>query len=134
MTDTEKVWEDAARIVQLESQIRELEGRLSERVKKHEKDIQLIGDALIEEAIDRDWCDEFDKWVENVNQTLWIELPVRAADYVAEITLSVQFRSSPNDVDGVVHDIAQAIYNHGDNHGDHEYTINSSDVSNVERD
>lgn len=48
----------------------------------HIKDIKLIGDALIKEADERDWCDQYDKFVSQLNSKLCIDLEEREHEYV----------------------------------------------------
>ena len=45
--------------------------------------ILLIGNALLEEAAKREWCDEADDFIESLNDRLpdWLELPCRKRDY-----------------------------------------------------
>lgn len=66
---------------------------------EHASDIEVIGNALQEEAESRDWCSEYDEFVEGVNMRLSMELPVREREYEVEIdvtyrmTVSVTARS-----------------------------------------
>lgn len=61
----------------------------------HEEDIRKIGESLIAEAEARGWCDDFDKWVADINHRLCIELPTRVreftvtADYTVRICATV---------------------------------------------
>lgn len=45
--------------------------------------IQIIGDRLIQESEDRQWCSEFDEIIDDVNRALpgWLQLPVREREY-----------------------------------------------------
>ena len=47
------------------------------------KAIQIIGDRLIQESNDRNWCNEFDEIIDDVNRALpgWLQLPVREREY-----------------------------------------------------
>jgi hypothetical protein len=53
--------------------------------------ISIIGERLIQESNDRDWCSEFDNIIETVNGQLpsWLELPVRKREY--EVTWSEEY-------------------------------------------
>lgn len=51
----------------------------------HSRDIATIGRALLEEAEDRDWCDEFDTAVAALNEHLTIELPERTRMFSVDI-------------------------------------------------
>lgn len=52
----------------------------------HIKDIKMIGDALIKEADERDWCDIYDKFISNLNSKLCIDLESREREYVVSAT------------------------------------------------
>lgn len=55
---------------------------------KHERDIRIIGEALIEEAEERDWCSQFDDFIEKVNNELSVELPLRQHEYDVEMLIT----------------------------------------------
>jgi hypothetical protein len=61
-------------------------------VSNHQHDLQTIGDRLIEESDDRGWCDEFDRIINDVNESLYGELPTRYQDF--ELTVDVVIPSS----------------------------------------
>ena len=71
--------------VRLQTQANALLRDLAEREQtartRHQNDILVISHALLEEADDRGWCDEFDKFVKNVNKGLNIELTERIKEY-----------------------------------------------------
>ena len=54
--------------------------------RNHRNDIKMIGDALIKEADERDWCDIYDKFVSNLNGKLCIDLESREHEYVVSAT------------------------------------------------
>jgi hypothetical protein len=58
--------------------------RLARR--KHEQDIEIIGEVLIEESRRRSWCSEYDTIVNGLNQRLTVELPIREQDYDVTVT------------------------------------------------
>jgi hypothetical protein len=121
MTDTEN------------SQIRELEGRLSEAARRHANDVKLIGDAMIEQANEHGWCAEYDKWVDALNRTLYIELPRRVTDFTADITVTVSFSTIPANAEPFAEDIAQAIYRHGDGWEGYAYTVDRSVFTDIQQ-
>jgi hypothetical protein len=47
------------------------------------KAIQIIGERLIQESNDRNWCHEFDEIIDDVNNALpgWLQLPTREREY-----------------------------------------------------
>lgn len=59
-----------------------------ENWEKHERDIARIGEALIQEAEDRDWCSAYDDFVEELNRSLTIELKTREKEYEVEIEVT----------------------------------------------
>lgn len=56
---------------------------------RHESDIEKIGEALIDEANSRGWCDEYDTFVNRLNSDLHVELPHRASEYTVTYTYEV---------------------------------------------
>lgn len=60
--------------------ISNLRERLDASRDAHRRDIETIGDALIEQAEDRGWCEIFDEVVQELNGNLSIPLRVRARD------------------------------------------------------
>jgi hypothetical protein len=60
-----------------------IEGR-----QKHERDITLIGEALLKEADDRDWCSAYDDFIEELNESLSVELKRREHEYEVEIEVT----------------------------------------------
>lgn len=49
--------------------------------RKHEADIEAIGDTLIEEAESRNWCSDYDEVIDNLNPNLHIALRERKKDF-----------------------------------------------------
>lgn len=52
---------------------------------RYARDIEVIGEALLEEAENRDWCNEYDEFVEGVNSRLGMELPEREREFNVEV-------------------------------------------------
>lgn len=71
-------------------------------IDRHESDIQKIGAALLEEAEDRGWCDDFDKFVSRLNNVLHCELPVRTKTYTITkkymVTVSTTIECAPDKI------------------------------------
>ena len=59
-----------------------------ERMQKHERDIELISNALLEQAKDRDWCSQYDEFIKNLNKELSVELKTREREYEVEIEIT----------------------------------------------
>jgi hypothetical protein len=55
------------------------------RLANHREDIVLIGNALIKEAVDREWCSEYDDFVDELNKHLHESLPIRTRWYDVEV-------------------------------------------------
>lgn len=54
-------------------------------------DFELVGRALMAEAVRRDWCDEYESFVEKVNaDTTLLDLPSRNRDFRVEHTYTVR--------------------------------------------
>ena len=64
------------------------EARSNKSRESHERDIELIGDALLKEADDRDWCSAYDDFVEELNQSLSVELKMREKEYEIDIEVT----------------------------------------------
>lgn len=60
---------------------------LRESRNRHVADIATIGEKLIGEANDRDWCEEYDTIVEELNGDLHITLPVREREFTVEVSV-----------------------------------------------
>lgn len=83
MSDTEQ------QIAGLQQTISDLRANLNEARIKHNDDVQAIGEALIDEANTRGWCREYDKFVNELNGSLNIQLPLRNRDYIVTQTYRV---------------------------------------------
>jgi hypothetical protein len=55
---------------------------------RHERDIELIGNALLKEAHDRDWCSAYDEFITDLNKELSVELKTREKEYEVEIEVT----------------------------------------------
>lgn len=58
---------------------------LSRARASHSADISTIGDALKEKAGSREWCSEYDEFVEDLNRRLTYDLPLREREFDVEI-------------------------------------------------
>lgn len=61
---------------------------LSESKANHQKDIETIGNALIEEAEQRDFCSDYDNFIDELNEKLTIDLPVRKKTFQVTIEIT----------------------------------------------
>lgn len=66
--------------------------RHEQSVSQHRADIAAIGERLLEEAKDRQWCGEYDTVVDELNKLLTVELPVRELDHEVEVNIRVTVR------------------------------------------
>lgn len=69
----------------LNARVRELEESLRQALRHHADDIAVIGERLLSEARDRDWCSEYDDVVRHLNRSLHVELPIREEEYEVEV-------------------------------------------------
>ena len=64
------------------------EARSNKSRESHERDIELIGNALLEEAKDREWCSQYDEFITDLNKLLSVELKTREKEYEVEIEVT----------------------------------------------
>jgi hypothetical protein len=106
---------DAATIADLHAKLAsatmqqdDLRSRLNEAQRHHRADIAVIGERLLSEAEDRQWCGEYDEIVEKLNSCLHVELQVRKRDYTVRVSVQVDVSVSAADEDEA-RDMAQRI-------------------------
>lgn len=80
---------------ELEQQVADLQREALEREAQMRKDFETVGAALHHEADNRDWCRDYDHFVENVNNQLitGLRLPVRnhvSDDATITVTLTLR--------------------------------------------
>lgn len=78
---------DARRLDEMCIQLRETATR---RRMDHAADIAKIGEALITEANDRDWCEAYDRVIDELNADLVMPLPTRERDYEVQIRVTYE--------------------------------------------
>jgi hypothetical protein len=76
-----------AQLVAERAKVAELSTACNEAAASHRADVEAIGNALIEEADSRSWCDVYDTFVDNVNRGLTVPLPVRIREYDVEVSV-----------------------------------------------
>lgn len=69
----------------------------------HRRDIDRIGEALLSEAEDRDWCGDYDRVIEQLNERLSVALPTRVKEHTVTVQVTYQV-----DVTVEAHDIEEA--------------------------
>ena len=72
-----------------QTQATEWKNLYDDQKQKHIEDIQTIGDRLIEESNERNWCEEFDDIIEQVNQKMHIPLAPRKQDFEVTVYVTV---------------------------------------------
>lgn len=61
---------------------------VNQKINEVMEDGYKITNAIHEEAIEREWCEQYDSWAENVNATLkFFEIPLSRREY--EVTYSI---------------------------------------------
>jgi hypothetical protein len=54
---------------------------------RHRDDVRKIGAALLEEASERNWCEDYDEWVAKLNPSLSVRLEEREREFNVEVHL-----------------------------------------------
>ncbi len=89
-----KVQDLEERLKGAQEQIKRLDNEVSATMAKHRADIAAIGERLIAEAEDRDWCDTYDDVIKDLNQGLNVKLKVRVQPYVVDTIYTVTVRTT----------------------------------------
>ena len=113
------------------AQIAENVQRITNLQHAHARDIQLIGESLMEEANSRQWCSEYDEFVSRLNGRLTHDLPVREfeKEVLLTYTVKVSFKvTATNDDDAVTaaQELAEEFLDNADEI--HDYDFEDSDV------
>jgi len=82
---------------------------LSSARANHERDIELIGQTLLDEANSRGWCSEFDTIVDDLNASLNVELRRHEREFDVTVTVTYGFSVTAVDADAAS-DIAANEY------------------------
>jgi len=93
---------------------------VNQKVNEVMEDGYRVTNAIYEEACERDWCDEYDSWAEEVNESLkFFEIPLMRREYsvtynltrtqTASVTVTVTARDEDN-----AEDQANDIYSESD--------------------
>jgi hypothetical protein len=112
----------------LRSTISELRQELADAQEVHRQDVARIGEVLLREAKQRDWCQDYDDVVEELNQRLTVALPgrARAWDVSFDVRVTVRVERARGDGDAreragdIAEDIERALH--------HLNTVRSSEV------
>lgn len=102
LTPVDPIAELRAEVTKLDTELRQELARETERADRaerdlsalrdrHRGDIALIGSVLMEEANDREWCDEYDRVIERLNDRLSVQLPVREKNHQVEISVTYRY-------------------------------------------
>ena len=106
--------------------IARLEEQLRTARRHHQEDIDKIGERLIQEAEEHEWCGQYDAVIHDLNRGLHVELPIREHEYAVTgtWTVTVPFTRyyTASDADAAVEmasdaevsssDIWEAVQNH----------------------
>lgn len=91
-------------ITALEEQVRVLTNQLEQRTEDRDRirtryhhDMDLVGSELMQQAINRNWCGQYDDFVNELNSSLHYELPTRSQDYTVSVTVTFSVNSSDGD-------------------------------------
>lgn len=86
-------------ITGLQDRLSDESHRVASAEQCHRADVAMIGAALISEADDRQYCDEFDDVIDALNRRLTVPLPTRSRDFTVTGTVSVQCTVSARNED-----------------------------------
>lgn len=78
----------------LQANVSHWQGKASDSARNHKRDIATIGERLMEEANDRGWCDIYDTVINELNDKLTIELPVREQEYEVSVSYTVELKTT----------------------------------------
>jgi hypothetical protein len=97
----------------LRSTITELRRELADAQEVHQRDVARIGEVLLREAKQREWCQDYDDVVEELNQRLTVALPGRArawdVSFDVQVTVRVERARDEGQAREQAADIADAI-------------------------
>lgn len=71
-----------------------LQNQLTRLSAQYDQDILFIGEQLLQEATERGWCSDFDKFVKRLNTSLHRELITRVKTYRVEKKITVTIYQS----------------------------------------
>lgn len=77
-------------LLERDKTIQELRDDAALARERHRRDVNLIGDSLLSEAESRGWCEDFDNFVENLNDELYVTLPTRVRTYTMRVTATIE--------------------------------------------
>lgn len=84
-------------IAEYDQRLSSITGTLDQARLNHRRDIELIGETLLEQAERRDWCGEYDQVVDGLNRRLNIDLPTRDRDYDVRVVVTITVNASSED-------------------------------------
>lgn len=88
---------------QIERRMERYSADMNRAQEQHAADIARIGEAMLAEAEARDWCGQYDDFVDNLNVKLDVALPTRNHDYDVVIPITITVRVTARDEDGARH-------------------------------
>ncbi len=85
-------------VERLDRTVADLRTELDAARRAHHDDIATIGSALLREAEDRDWCQDYDQVIDELNQRLTVPLPERerAWDVSFDVRVTVHLSHARN--------------------------------------
>jgi hypothetical protein len=124
LTPEDPIAELRAEVTKLDTELRQELARETERADRaerelhalqetHRGDIALIGSVLMSEADDRDWCDDYDRVIERINDRVSVRLPERIKNYSIDIRVSYEFTvdveaHNQEEAEGIVGDLTKS--------------------------
>jgi hypothetical protein len=125
LTPEDPIAELRAEVTKLDTELRQELARETERADRaerelhalqetHRGDITLIGSVLMEEACDREWCDDYDRVIERLNDRLSVKLPLRQRNYNIDVRITYEttfdvLATSQEEAEQMVHNAERSL-------------------------
>ena len=87
------------RIAQLRNELHLAQQGRTDAERRHAEDVNYIGECLLQQAQERSWCSDFDRFVEDLNNSLHHKLRRRLRSYEVETALRVVLRIEASNED-----------------------------------
>ena len=80
-----------------EAATRAAEQQVADEKAAHANDVAQIGTWLQREATSRDWCEDYDDCIEEVNPKLAVKLPTRSREYAVRVRVTYEVTRTVNE-------------------------------------
>lgn len=90
------------RVDMLRSMLEDSRSDVRQAKANHEADIAHLSSALLDEAESRQWCSDFDEFVDTVNRKLHVELPTREREMTVRVAIYLDVDVRARDEDAAI--------------------------------